>query len=49
MKEKITPYLKKMMDDEFIALQYKKEDFETEFESYNDPLMEDSHEMVKGT
>jgi len=48
MKEKMTPYLKKMMDDEFIALQYQKRTFELDYEDYNDPLMEDSHEMVKG-
>jgi len=36
------------MDDEFIAKQYVKTAAETNFEDYNDPLMEDSHEVVKG-
>lgn len=49
MKEKITPFLKKYLDHDSIKNQYRISAFEDlgNF-SYNDPLMEDSHETVKG-
>lgn len=47
MKEKITPYLKNGLQEPAIALQYKISDAETEL-LFNDPLLEDSHEVVKG-
>lgn len=48
MREKITPYLRKRLNDKFIAKQYLKSPVENNFENYNDPLMEDHHEVVKG-
>lgn len=47
MKEKITPFLKKLSKSEAIRKQYFKPENEANFE-YNDPLMEEKHEMVKG-
>lgn len=47
MKEKITPFLKKLSESEAIRKQYFKLENEPNFE-YNDPLMEEKHEMVKG-
>ncbi|MDC1174234.1 hypothetical protein OAT67_02490 [Bacteriovoracaceae bacterium] len=48
MKEKITPYLKKITHKKGIATQYVISLSETISQDYNDPLMEDSHEMIKG-
>jgi lysine 2,3-aminomutase len=49
MKEKITPFLKSIIDSEFIKKQYVISDIENNVTvDYNDPLMEDSHETVKG-
>jgi lysine 2,3-aminomutase len=49
MNEKITPFLKKLIEIDAIKKQYlieKNDDYSNL--NYNDPLMEDSHEMVKG-
>lgn len=48
MKEKLTPYLRKLSDLESIRKQYIIQGNEPEDVVYNDPLMEDSHEVVKG-
>lgn len=48
MNEKLTPYLKALSHKVGIAKQYIKNTEEAFFEDYNDPLMEDAHEMVKG-
>ncbi len=48
MREKITPYLKKLTHIPAISRQYQLSDNETEDNSYNDPLQEDEHEVVKG-
>lgn len=48
MKEKLTTYLKKLSHKESIAKQYFIKPEEVDFQNYNDPLMEDTHEMVKG-
>ncbi len=49
MKEKLTPYLRKMLGENSIRKQYLvSENPISLLESYNDPLMEDSHEVVKG-
>jgi lysine 2,3-aminomutase len=48
MKEKLTPYLKAISHKESIAKQYLINSTEIGFHDYNDPLMEDAHEVVKG-
>jgi len=49
MKEKLTPYLRHMQHHPAISGQYCISDAERAYnESYNDPLMEDAHEVVKG-
>lgn len=49
MKEKTTPFLKNLLHIEAIRMQYViSENPILEDVSYNDPLMEDSHEVVKG-
>lgn len=48
MKEKITPYLKTLLQHSSIAKQYVKEDSPNTDCQPNDPLMEDKHEVVKG-
>lgn len=47
MKEKISPFLKSISESKAIQAQYVKSPCETA-ENYNDPLMEDKHEVVKG-
>lgn len=48
MKEKLTPFLKNLaQNNPAIAKQYYAED-ELQDLSYNDPLIEDGHEVVKG-
>ena len=47
MKEKLTPYLKKLAHKESIQKQYISES-QNSFVDYNDPLQEDAHEVVKG-
>lgn len=47
MKEKITPYLKKLADEKAIQLQYWKDKTENDL-LFNDPLMEEQHEVVRG-
>lgn len=47
MKEKITPYLKKLADEKAIQLQYWKDKTENDLQ-FNDPLMEEQHEVVRG-
>lgn len=48
MKEKITPFLKQRLHDPAIAQQYIAHPVDFIRSDYNDPLMEDTHEMVKG-
>jgi len=48
MKEKLTPYLKALTHKESIAKQYLIDTEKIESQDYNDPLMEDAHEVVKG-
>lgn len=49
MREKITPFLKKYLAHDSIKNQYQISALENlENATYNDPLMEDSHEVVKG-
>lgn len=49
MKEKITPFLKQLLFSEAIRKQYLiNENPIIENVSYNDPLMEENHEVVKG-
>ncbi len=47
MKEKISPFLKSIITSKAIQAQYIKSSCETD-ENYNDPLMEEKHEVVKG-
>lgn len=47
MKEKVTPFLKNISEHSAIQKQYYKSSEEIE-ENYNDPLMEEAHEVVKG-
>ncbi len=47
MKEKVTPFLRKLSASPFIRKQYFAEN-EMTYTLYNDPLMEDSHEVIKG-
>ena len=47
MKEKVTPFLKTISEHSSIQKQYYKSSEEIAGE-YNDPLMEESHEVVKG-
>lgn len=47
MKEKLTPYLKQKIDSHAISIQYIDSNNDNNIE-YNDPLMEDKHEVVKG-
>jgi lysine 2,3-aminomutase len=47
MKEKISPFLKSISESKAIQAQYVKSPCETA-ENYNDPLMEEKHEVVKG-
>jgi len=47
MKEKITPYLNNLISLPGIAEQYNANTLKPQ-EIYNDPLMEDEHEVVKG-
>ncbi len=49
MKEKLTPYLRAMQHLPAISRQYCVADAERDYNAdYNDPLMEDAHEAVKG-
>ncbi|HPI54861.1 MAG TPA: radical SAM protein [Chitinophagaceae bacterium] len=48
MTEKISPYLKSLLHLPSIRLQYIDETKNATTVNYNDPLMEDSHEVVKG-
>lgn len=48
MKEKVTPYLKQLSGSSAIHRQYYAGECEPASEPYNDPLLEDSHEVVKG-
>ena len=48
MNEKITPFLTQRLDDPAISKQYLMQYPESDQLNYNDPLMEDTHEMVKG-
>lgn len=48
MKEKLTPYLRKLSRLESIQKQYVVQEGAYTGREYNDPLMEDSHEVVKG-
>src|SRR6478609_5787335 len=49
MNEKTTPFLRNLLDSEFIKRQYIISETEhSNTSKYNDPLMEDSHEAVKG-
>lgn len=48
MIEKISPYLKSLLHLPSIRLQYIDEKKNATTVNYNDPLMEDSHEVVKG-
>ena len=48
MKEKITPYLRNLSAAPAIQQQYSAATAEPANHSYNDPLMEDSYEVVKG-
>lgn len=48
MKEKVTPYLKGLAHADAIRRQYYASADEPTDEPYNDPLMEDDHEVVKG-
>jgi len=50
LKEKVTPYLKNLSTDPQIKLQYYISEYESQYDngSYDDPLMEDKHEAVKG-
>jgi len=49
MREKTTPFLKQLLDIEAIRKQYLINENPIKVTvSYNDPLMEDSHEVVKG-
>jgi lysine 2,3-aminomutase len=47
MKEKVSPFLKRLSDRPSIRQQYFISEHEAT-EAYDDPLMEDSHEVVKG-
>jgi lysine 2,3-aminomutase len=47
MKEKISPFLKSISDSKYIRMQYYISEHENN-QSYNDPLMEEEHEVVKG-
>lgn len=49
MKQKVTPYLEKLScGSNAISRQYHTGDNDTARQPYNDPLMEDTHEVVKG-
>ncbi len=48
MKEKLTPYLKKLSHKAGIARQYLTNPAGEAAANYNDPLLEDQHEVVKG-
>jgi lysine 2,3-aminomutase len=48
MKEKVTPYLRNLAHSDAIRRQYYVSADESANEPYNDPLMEDTHEVVKG-
>jgi lysine 2,3-aminomutase len=48
MKEKITPYLRAFLDLPGIAGQYLRTSVEDSLDGFDDPLMEDSHEPVRG-
>lgn len=48
MNEKITPFLTQRLNDPAISKQYLLQGTESDALNYNDPLMEDTHEMVKG-
>lgn len=48
MREKLTPYLSKLSHKSGISKQYSHNIKEKNFGHFNDPLMEDAHEMVKG-
>ncbi len=48
MKEKVTPYLKGLAHADAIKRQYYVSADEPLNEPYNDPLLEDKHEVVKG-
>lgn len=51
MKEKVTPFLKKLLDKPSIFKQYiinTQAVIDTSLAVYNDPLLEDSHEPIKG-
>jgi lysine 2,3-aminomutase len=48
MREKLTPYLKKLAHHPGIERQYVMQESGGHQTSYNDPLLEDEHEVVKG-
>jgi lysine 2,3-aminomutase len=48
MKEKVTPFVKSLASNPAIRNQYFIGKTEPKESSYNDPLMEDKHEVVKG-
>lgn len=48
MKEKITPHLRVRLDRPGIAGQYVRSPVEDELPDFDDPLMEDAHEPVRG-
>lgn len=48
MKEKVTPYLRNLANTDAIKRQYYISADEPADEPYNDPLLEDTHEVVKG-
>jgi len=48
MKEKLTPYLRKLSHKSGISKQYLLNTTEKIIGDFNDPLMEDTHEKVKG-
>src|SRR6185295_17895602 len=48
MKEKISPFIKQNSSSPFIRSQYFISEHEIPGATYNDPLMEEKHEVVKG-
>ncbi len=48
MKEKVSPFLKRLSENPAIRQQYYISGFESADVIYNDPLMEEKHEVVKG-
>lgn len=48
MKEKLTSHLRAMQSHPSIAMQYLQRPNESDTVQYNDPLLEDEHEVIKG-